>query len=153
MDFPGGSDSKESVCRAPRFDPRSGRFPGKELDIHSSILAWRIPWKEEPGGLQSMGLLRVGYDWATNTSTFQKVGSPGLLWQFCPTESSGTQIPFSLLFHYARLWSLFGLRWWPIFHVPGSRMDMSFVLLESFLEATWHLYSKYLLEVCLVAPR
>ena len=37
---------------------------------HSSILAWRIPWTEEPGGLQSMGSQRVGYDWVTNTFTF-----------------------------------------------------------------------------------
>ena len=36
---------------------------------HSSILAWRIPWTEEPGGLQSMGLQRVGYDWVTKHST------------------------------------------------------------------------------------
>ena len=34
----------------------------KEMAIHSSILAWKIPWKEEPGGQQSMGLQRVGYD-------------------------------------------------------------------------------------------
>ena len=32
---------------------------------HSSTLAWKIPWMEEPGGLQSMGSLRVGHDWAT----------------------------------------------------------------------------------------
>ena len=34
----------------------------KEMATHSSILAWRIPWTEEPGGLQSMGLQRVEYD-------------------------------------------------------------------------------------------
>ena len=34
----------------------------KEMATHSSILAWRIPWTEEPGGLQSMGLQRVGHD-------------------------------------------------------------------------------------------
>ena len=34
----------------------------KEMEIHSSILAQRIPWTEEPGGLQSMGLQRVGHD-------------------------------------------------------------------------------------------
>ena len=33
----------------------------KEIATHSSILAWRIPWTEEPGGLQSMGSLRVRY--------------------------------------------------------------------------------------------
>ena len=34
----------------------------EEMIIHSSILAWRIPWTEEPGGLQSMGLPRIGHD-------------------------------------------------------------------------------------------
>ena len=34
----------------------------KEKATHSSILAWRIPWTEEPGGLKSMGLQRVGHD-------------------------------------------------------------------------------------------
>ena len=39
-----------------------------QLAPHSSTLAWRIPWMEEPGGLQSMGLLRVDHDWATSRS-------------------------------------------------------------------------------------
>ena len=34
----------------------------KEMAIHSRILAWRIPWMEKPGGLQSMGLQRIGHD-------------------------------------------------------------------------------------------
>ena len=34
----------------------------KEMETHSSILAWRIPWPEEPGGLSSLGLQRVGHD-------------------------------------------------------------------------------------------
>ena len=37
---------------------------------HSSTLAWKIPWMEEPGRLQSMGLGRVGHDWATSLSFF-----------------------------------------------------------------------------------
>jgi len=37
---------------------------------HSSTLAWKIPWMEEPGRLQSMGSLRVGYDWGTSLSLF-----------------------------------------------------------------------------------
>ena len=41
----------------------------KEMATHSSVLAWRIPWTEEPDGLQSMGLQRVGHNWATNTHT------------------------------------------------------------------------------------
>ena len=41
----------------------------KGMATHSSILAWRIPWTEEPGRLQSMGLQRVGHNGATNTFT------------------------------------------------------------------------------------
>ena len=39
----------------------------KEMATHSSIIAWKISWTEEPGGLQSMGSQRVRHDWATNT--------------------------------------------------------------------------------------
>ena len=42
--------------------PGSGRSPEEGVAIHSSILAWRIPWTEEPGGLQSEGLQRVRHD-------------------------------------------------------------------------------------------
>ena len=42
----------------------------KEMTTHSSTLAWRIPWREEPGRLQSMGSLRVGRDWATSLSCY-----------------------------------------------------------------------------------
>ena len=42
----------------------------KEMATHSSTLAWRIPWREEPGGLQSMGSQRVRHDWATSLSFF-----------------------------------------------------------------------------------
>ena len=41
----------------------------KVMATHSRILTWRMPWKEEPGGLQSMGSKRAGHDWATNTFT------------------------------------------------------------------------------------
>ena len=39
----------------------------KEMATHSSTLAWKISWTEQPGGLQSMGSQRVGHDWVTNT--------------------------------------------------------------------------------------
>ena len=42
----------------------------KAVAPHSSTLAWKIPWMEEPGRLQSMGSLRVGHDWATSLSLF-----------------------------------------------------------------------------------
>ena len=38
----------------------------KEMATHSSTLAWKIPWMEEPGRLQSMGSQRVGHDWANS---------------------------------------------------------------------------------------
>ena len=45
----------------------------KEMATHSSILAWRIPWMEEPGGLQSTGSQRVGHDWATTSIHFTSI--------------------------------------------------------------------------------
>ena len=42
----------------------------KAMTPHSSTLAWKIPWTEEPGGQQSMGLLRVRHDWVTSLSLF-----------------------------------------------------------------------------------
>ena len=62
--FPGDSDGKESACNAEYL----GSIPGqedlleKEMATHSSVLSWRVPGMEEPGGLPSMGSLRVGHD-------------------------------------------------------------------------------------------
>ena len=44
----------------------------KEMATHSSILAWRIPWTEEPGGLQSEGSQRAGHDWS-DLAPYRKV--------------------------------------------------------------------------------
>ena len=58
---------KESTCRAETWVQSLGLENPleKEMETHSSILAWKIPWTEEPGGLQSMGSQRVGHDLAT----------------------------------------------------------------------------------------
>ena len=101
----------------------------KKMATHSSILAWKIPWMEEPGGLQSMGLQRVGQDWVTSLSlfflfhssvnsliyswvmprslhvTFRGVKKPGLgvknLEQAgCPKASCLTFLGFNLLIYY-----------------------------------------------------
>ena len=60
---------KESTCKAGDMGsiPGWGRSLEEGMTTYSSILVWRIPWTEEPGGLQSMGSQRVGHDWATNT--------------------------------------------------------------------------------------
>ena len=52
------------------------------MATHSSILAWKIPWTEEPSGLQSMGSQRVGYDWATeHVYRGKKTRNPSTRWQ------------------------------------------------------------------------
>ena len=63
-DSPGGSDSKESAFNAGELDSILGQEDSlvKGMAAHSSILAWRIPQTEEPGGLQSMGSQRVRHD-------------------------------------------------------------------------------------------
>ena len=60
----GGSDSKESACSAGDLVsiPGSGKSPGEGDLLHSSILALRIPWTEEPGGLQSMRSPRIRHN-------------------------------------------------------------------------------------------
>ena len=69
---------------------------------HSSTLAWKIPWMEEPGRLQSMGSLGVGHDWATSLSLFTFMHWRRK-WQptpeFLPGESQGQ-------------WGLVGCRLW-----------------------------------------
>ena len=64
----------------------------KAMAPHSSTLAWKIPWTEEPGRLQSMGSPRVGYDWATSLSLFTFMHWR-MQWQptavFLPGESQG----------------------------------------------------------------
>ena len=70
MGFLGGTSGKEPTCQCRRhkrhgFDPWIGRLPLEEgMAIHSSVLFQRIPWTEEPDGLQSMGLQRVGHYWS-----------------------------------------------------------------------------------------
>ena len=59
-----GSYSKESACNAgdPGLIPGLGKSAGEGMVTHSSILAWRVPWTEEPGGLQSMGSQTVRHN-------------------------------------------------------------------------------------------
>ena len=84
-------------CGRPRFGPWVRKTSWKKgMATYSSILAWRISWTEEPGGLQSMGLKRVGHDLATNTVTFSISGSVCTL-DVCPP------LPGWKLFFFAKL--------------------------------------------------
>ena len=51
-----GGEEPACQCRRPRLDPQVGKSPGAGSGTRCSVLAWRIPWAEEPGGLQPMGL-------------------------------------------------------------------------------------------------
>ena len=64
MGFPGGSDGKEFACNAGYWVQSLDQEGPLEKGIatHSSVLAWRTAWTEEPGGLQSMVLQRVGHN-------------------------------------------------------------------------------------------
>ena len=76
----------------------------KEMATHSSILAWRIPWMEEPGGLQSTGSQRVGHDRATaiaiqrEPTTWSKYDNPGFNFShLCQGSDLSKFIYFSLI--------------------------------------------------------
>ena len=60
-------------------------LPEKEMAIHSSVLAWRIPWTEEPGGLQSMGSQK------SRTQLSDKITTMFLFYSSCPTEPVTTE--------------------------------------------------------------
>ena len=80
----------------------------KAMAPHSSALAWKIPWMEEPGRLQSMGSLRVGHDWVTYTFTFHfhaleeemATHSSTLAWRISGTAEPGGLL--SMGWHRAR---------------------------------------------------
>ena len=80
------------VSQKRRKNSVSGVHVEKAVAPHSSTLSWKIPWMEEPGRLQSMGLRRVGHDWATSLSLFTFMHWRRK-WQptpvFLPEESQG----------------------------------------------------------------
>ena len=70
----------------------------KEMATHSSTLAWRIPWTEEPGELQSMGSQRVGHDWATSLT--QTVDYRFVIYSFYYFEACSLYTHFIEIFFY-----------------------------------------------------
>ena len=112
-----------------------GRVPPSEKAMapHSSTLAWKIPWTEEPGRLQSMRSLRVGHDWATSLSLFTFMHWRRQ-WQptpvFLPGESQGQG-------------SLVGCRLWGSHRVGHDWSDLAAAaaagsLHACFLESFYH---------------
>ena len=68
LDFPDGASGNELTwrCRRREMQVRSLGWenPLEGMTTHSTVLVWKIPWTEEPGGLQPMGSQRVGHDWS-----------------------------------------------------------------------------------------
>ena len=90
------------------------------MATRSSILAWRIPWTEEPGGPQSMGSQRVRRDWVTK-HTPPRIGLPycpvfmvqlftQMSWRLTPTQKTGTHMLMAALFFWLLLLAASGLR-------------------------------------------
>ena len=73
----------------------------KAMAPHSSTLAWKIPWTEEPGGLQSMGSLRVGHDWATSLSRIGE-GNGNPLQCFCLEDPSDGEAWWATIYGVAQ---------------------------------------------------
>ena len=82
----------------------------KEMATHSSTLAWKIPWMEEPGRLRSMGSQRVGHDWGTKLSSFFLISlsvnvQKSICWNsnvFDPkvlSDPSGVSCPIEYMYH------------------------------------------------------
>ena len=95
------------------------------MATHSSILAWKIPWMEEPGRLQSMGSQRVGFDWATSLSLCNCTSGLWLLSLSLKSRGRARGIsPWPLILSHpwvARLWGLFTKRvhiGWVMFRRP-----------------------------------
>ena len=102
------------------------RSPEKAMAPHSSTLVWKIPGMEEPGGLQSMGLLRVRHDWATSLSLFT----------FIHWRRHGNPLQYSCLENPRD-----GGAWWAAVHgVARSRTwlsDFTFTFHFHSLEKAW----------------
>ena len=131
-------------------------FVEKAMENHSSTLAWKIPWLEEPGGLQSMGSLRVGYGWVTSLSFFTFMHWRRK-WQptpvFLPWESQGMgSLEGCCLWGQTRLkWlrrssnQYFGHLMWradsfkkTLIFVYGVRKCSSFILLQVIVQFSQH---------------
>ena len=95
---------------------------------YSSTLAWKIPWTEEPGRLQSMGSLRVGHDWATSLS--------------CIREGSGNPLQCSCLENPRN-----GRAWWAaVYGVAQSRTRLKWLSSSSIFTFTFHFSLSYIGE-------
>ena len=118
----------------------------KETATHSSIFAWRIPWMEEPGGLQSTGSQRVGHDWAESFITDMNI-LINISWFMWTHISLGFYLCVKLktfqifLFHICS---------WEVHHQSISHFLLCYptFFLDSFKNVSCHYFSAILLQSC-----
>ena len=95
--FPGSPSGKEFICQCKRCKEAQVRSLGQEepleegMATHSSILAWRIPWMEEPGGPQSIGSQRIRHSWSDGTHVHTRERLQLLFWAFCFSVSTARE--------------------------------------------------------------
>ena len=108
------------------------------MALHSSTLAWKIPWTEEPGRLQSMGSQRVGSDWATSLSLFSFTHLRRK-WQltpvFLPWESRDRGAWWAAIYGVAQGWTR--LKW------LSSSSSLRIIYISHFIKI-----EMYILVVC-----
>ena len=99
---------KKQTTQSYQLTPKKHLTISKAMALHSSALAWKIPWMEEPGVLLSMGSLRVGHDWVTSLSlsTFMHWRRK---WQTTPVFLPGVSQGQGMVSWWA---SLMGCRLW-----------------------------------------
>ena len=113
------------------------------MATHSSILAWRIPWMEEPGGLQSTGSQRVWHDWATSLSLFLSTVNMCYIYSWASWKNKLYTL-FNLVPHFGRaekqdhLPKLYqrALKHSQCSHAPNLSTDSINPLLKTYLKPT-----------------
>ena len=125
----------------------------KAMAPHSKTLAWKIPWMEEPGRLQSMGSLRVRHDWATSLSLFTFMHWRRK-WQptpvFLPGESQGRGSPVAAIYGVTQ--SRTRLKWLSIAYIhqnvhSGYHRRVTLQMIFIFFLNTYSIISKFSTQV------
>jgi len=119
----------------------------KAMAPHSSTLAWKIPWMEEPGRLQSMGSLRVGHDWATSLSLFHfhalekemATHSSVIAWRISGTGEPGG-LPSLGSHRVGHDWSYLAVA------AAVAVLSQSFVI--SYLKTSFEMHRRYFPRLC-----
>ena len=127
LGFPGGAVVKKALANAenirdPGLNPRVGKICWRRKCNHSTILAWKIPWTEEPGRLQSMGSQRVRHDWASVPALLSVLFMTGC-WILTKT-----------------FYALIDINMWLLFFILLMRCIIDFMDIRSYLHAWGRFY-------------